>query len=151
MSCGRTHGGRRPTVCDQDSAGEDFAQHELDHRQDDAHQAAHDGHAEQEVILEDRTGPVFSPIQPLRGYSTLSTHNPIWSEGQTTQVHKEATSDSHSSISQSKSSCHSRQHGSRRPHLMKRPCKCAYEHAFWGSKYTHRSYKFACDEWKVSL
>lgn len=40
-----------PTISDEGSAREHFAEHKLDHCQDDAHQAADDGHAEQEVIL----------------------------------------------------------------------------------------------------
>lgn len=45
-----------PTVSDEGSAREHFPQHVLDHRQGDAHQAADDGHAEQEVILGEREG-----------------------------------------------------------------------------------------------
>lgn len=40
-----------PTISDEGSAREDFAEHKFDHRQDDAQQAADDGHAEQEVVL----------------------------------------------------------------------------------------------------
>lgn len=41
------------TIGDERSAGQHFAEHELDHGQDDAHQAADDGHAEQEVVLKE--------------------------------------------------------------------------------------------------
>lgn len=40
-----------PTVSDEGPACQHFAEHELDHGQDDAHQAADDGHAEQEPVL----------------------------------------------------------------------------------------------------
>lgn len=40
-----------PTVSDEGSAREHLAKHKLDHSQDDAHQAADDGHTEQESIL----------------------------------------------------------------------------------------------------
>lgn len=42
---------RTPTICDKGSAGEHFPKHELDHSQDDTHQAANNGHTEKEVIL----------------------------------------------------------------------------------------------------
>lgn len=42
---------RTPTISDEGSACEHFAEHELDDGQDDAHQAADDGHAEQESVL----------------------------------------------------------------------------------------------------
>lgn len=40
-----------PTVSDEGPAREHLAEHKLDHSQDDAHQAADDGHTEQESIL----------------------------------------------------------------------------------------------------
>lgn len=40
-----------PTISDKGSACEHFPKHELDHSQNDAHQAADDGHAEKEVVL----------------------------------------------------------------------------------------------------
>ncbi len=42
-----------PTVSDEGSAREHSAEHKLDHSQDEAHQAADDGHAEQESVLLD--------------------------------------------------------------------------------------------------
>lgn len=44
----------KPTVSYEGSAREHFSEHELDHSQDDAHEAADDGDAEQESILKDR-------------------------------------------------------------------------------------------------
>ncbi|MEQ2174391.1 hypothetical protein GOODEAATRI_007512, partial [Goodea atripinnis] len=41
------------TIGDKSSAGEHFAKHELDHGQDDTHQAADNGYAEQEVVLKE--------------------------------------------------------------------------------------------------
>lgn len=43
-----------PTIGDKGSTREHFPEHELDHSQNDAQQAADDGHAEQEVILRDK-------------------------------------------------------------------------------------------------
>lgn len=43
-----------PTISDKGSACEHFAEHELDHSQDDAQQATDDGHTEQEPILRER-------------------------------------------------------------------------------------------------
>lgn len=40
-----------PTISDEGSACEHLAEHKLDRCQDDAQQAADDGHTEQEVIL----------------------------------------------------------------------------------------------------
>lgn len=40
-----------PTISDEGPAREHFAKHKLDHSQGDAHQAADDGHGEQEAIL----------------------------------------------------------------------------------------------------
>lgn len=45
---------RARTISDEDSAGQHFAQHELDDGQDDADQTADNGHAEQEAILRSR-------------------------------------------------------------------------------------------------
>lgn len=45
---------RTPTIGDECSTREHFAKHELDDGQDDARQAANDGHAEQESVLTDR-------------------------------------------------------------------------------------------------
>lgn len=44
------------TVGDEGPAGEHLAQHELDHGQDDAGQAADDGHTEQEAVLRGQEG-----------------------------------------------------------------------------------------------
>lgn len=41
----------RRTVSDESPAGEHFAQHELDHGQNNARQATDDGHAEQKAVL----------------------------------------------------------------------------------------------------
>lgn len=43
-----------PTISDKGSTCEHLPEHELDHSQDDAHQAADDGHTEQEVVLRDK-------------------------------------------------------------------------------------------------
>ena len=63
-----------PTVSDEGSAREHLAKHKLDHSQDDAHQAADDGHTEQESILRETVRSTETDIFTTWVWTTFSKH-----------------------------------------------------------------------------